>query len=84
MWLKGLHGAAFLGIPGMVSSVLEMKEWDVNAEDCIGLMALEYLPEDTRRPYGCYYSERISIPTGRTPAMAKRYSHGQLRTGIRQ
>ena len=36
----GLHGVAFLGIAGIVSTVLEMKEWDVNASDCIGITAL--------------------------------------------
>ena len=38
----GLHGASFLGIPAMVSAVLEMKEGDVNAEDCMGMMALTW------------------------------------------
>jgi len=32
-------------------SVLEMMEWDVNTEDCIGLMApLGYLPSEPKRP----------------------------------
>ena len=30
---SGLHGVAFLGIGWIVSEVLEMKEWDVNAHD---------------------------------------------------
>jgi len=36
----GLHGAAFLGIAAIISTVLEMKEWDVNAFDCNGMTAL--------------------------------------------
>ena len=38
----GLHGAAFLGIEGIVSRVLEMKEWDVNAYDCTGMTPLTW------------------------------------------
>ena len=38
----GLHGVAFLGIEGIVSAVLEMKEWDLNACDCIGVTALAW------------------------------------------
>jgi len=38
----GLHGAAFLGIPGIFSAVLVMKEWDINAEDCMGMTALAW------------------------------------------
>ena len=36
----GLHGVAFLEIGGIVSTILEMKEWDVNANDCMGMTAL--------------------------------------------
>ena len=36
----GLHGAAFLGIAETVSTMLEMKEWDANAYDCMGMTAL--------------------------------------------
>ena len=39
---SGLHGVAFLGIGGIVSTVLEMKEWDVNACDCMGMTALTW------------------------------------------
>ena len=38
----GLHGVAFLGIAGIVSTVLEMKEWEVNAHDCVGMAALTW------------------------------------------
>jgi len=38
----GLHGAAFLGIAGIIPTVLEMKEWDVNAEDCNRMTALAW------------------------------------------
>jgi len=38
----GLHGAAFLGIAGIISTVLEMKEWDVNAFDCNRMTALAW------------------------------------------
>ena len=38
----GLHGVAFLGVAGMVSAVLEMQEWDVNAGDCRGITALAW------------------------------------------
>ena len=36
----GLHGAAFLGIAEIVAAILETKECDVNATDCIGHTAL--------------------------------------------
>ena len=36
----GLHGISFLGIAEVVVGVLEMKEWDVNAADCMGITAL--------------------------------------------
>ena len=36
----GLHGVAFLGIEGIVSAVLGMKKWDVNADDCMQMTAL--------------------------------------------
>ena len=36
----GLHAVAFLGIMEIVAPVLEMKEWDVNAVDCMGSTAL--------------------------------------------
>ena len=39
---SGLHGVAFLEIGGIVSTVLEMKEWDVNANDCMGMTALSW------------------------------------------
>ena len=38
----GLHGAAFLGITEIVSTVLEMKECNVNAADYIGMTALTW------------------------------------------
>ena len=38
----GLHGASFLGITEIVAGVLEMKEWDVNARDCVGATALTW------------------------------------------
>src|SRR5205807_1219795 len=38
----GLHAVAFLGIVGIVSSILEMKEWDVNATDSCGCTALTW------------------------------------------
>jgi len=42
MRFAGLHGAAFLGIVGIVAAVLEVKEWDVNATDCTGSTALAW------------------------------------------
>jgi len=36
----GLHGVSFLGIVEMVSSVLEMRDWDLNESDCMGCTAL--------------------------------------------
>jgi len=39
---SGLHGVAFFGIGWIVSDVLEMKEWDVNAHDCVGMTALTW------------------------------------------
>ena len=38
----GLHGIAFLGIAGIVPAVLEMRDWDVNAYDCMGMTALTW------------------------------------------
>ena len=38
----GLHGVAFLEIGGIFSTVLGMKEWDVNAKDCVGMTALTW------------------------------------------
>ena len=42
MGFTGLHGASFLGIAEIVAGVLEMKEWDVNARDCMGNTALTW------------------------------------------
>jgi len=36
----GLHAVAFLGISEIFAAVLQMKEWDVNAADCMGSTAL--------------------------------------------
>ena len=36
----GLHGVAFLGVVEIVTAILDMKEWDVNAADCMGSTAL--------------------------------------------
>ena len=41
----GLHEAAFHGIPGIFSAVLETKEWNVNANDCMGVTALSWAAE---------------------------------------
>ena len=38
----GLHGVAFLGIAGVVSALLDMKEWGANAFDCMGMTALTW------------------------------------------
>ncbi|KAG0632831.1 ankyrin repeat-containing domain protein [Tuber brumale] len=38
----GLHGVSFLGLGGIVSAVLEIKEWDMNATDCTGSTALTW------------------------------------------
>jgi len=38
----GLHAIAYLGITGIVSAVLEIKEWDINAYDCMGMTALTW------------------------------------------
>ena len=39
---RGLHGVAFLGIWGIVSTLLDMKEWDVNGSDCMVMTALTW------------------------------------------
>jgi len=39
---SGLHGGAFLGIVEILSTALEMKKWDVNACDCMGMTALTW------------------------------------------
>ena len=38
----GLHGAAFLGMAEILATLLEMKESDVNAYDCVGNTALTW------------------------------------------
>ena len=38
----GLHGVAFLGIAEIVAAVLQMKEWEYNAVDCMGSTALTW------------------------------------------
>jgi len=38
----GLHGVAFLGIAEIVAALLETREWDVNAVDCMGSTALTW------------------------------------------
>ena len=38
----GLHGVAFLGIVEIAAVVLDMKEWDINAADCMGNTALTW------------------------------------------
>ena len=38
----GLHGGAFLGIAEIVTALLAMKEWDINAADSIGRTALAW------------------------------------------
>ena len=42
MGFTGLHAVSFLGVAEIVADVLEMKEWDVNASDCIGHTALTW------------------------------------------
>ena len=42
MGFTGLHGVSFLGIVEMVAPTLEMREWDVNATDCMGSTALTW------------------------------------------
>jgi len=41
----GLHGAALFGIVEIFAVVLEMKEWDINAGDCLGSTALTLAAE---------------------------------------
>jgi len=41
----GLHGAAFLGIAEIFSTALEMKKWDFNAYDYMGMTALTWAAE---------------------------------------
>ena len=36
----GLHGVTFLGIWGIVSTILDMKKWDVNRSGCMVMTAL--------------------------------------------
>ena len=38
----GLHGVSFLGIAEMAASALKIREWDVNAMDCMGMTALTW------------------------------------------
>jgi len=41
----GLHGAALLGIADIFSTVLDMKEWDINASSGVGLTAIALAAE---------------------------------------
>ena len=46
----GLHGVAFLGLAEILAAVLELKEWDVNATDCLQNTALTWAArKDTGR-----------------------------------
>ena len=45
----GLHVVGFLGVVEIAAAVLEMKEWDVNATDCMGSTALTWA---ARNGYG--------------------------------
>jgi len=38
----GLHGAAFIGVMGIVTAILKIKDWDINATDSIGSTALTW------------------------------------------
>ena len=42
---SGLHGGAFLGIVEIHSTLLGMKECDVNGSDCMGMIALKWASE---------------------------------------
>ena len=66
----GLHGVAFLGIAEIVAAVLEMKEWDVNAADCMRTTALTWATRRGHKEIVKALLEREDInPTqdGRTP-----------------
>lgn len=63
-----VHGVACLRIWGVVPTVSDMKEWDVNGYSCMGMTA------PTRAP----------IPTRQTPNMGKHHSRGRPTTDMRR
>ena len=79
----GLHGVAFLGIAEIVAAVLEMKEWDVNATDCMGSTALTWATRRGQEEVAKVLLERedidpnqIDAREGRTPlSWAAEYGH---------
>jgi len=83
----GLHGAAFVGIVEILTAVLEIEEWDVNASDIIRdrLFALAFrvfgrLTRDISNQM--YRSPKVAITIdGRTPLMwaAERGHEGAVR-----
>jgi len=62
----GLHGAAFFGIAEIVAAVLDMKEWDVNATDCLGNTALTWAAEQGHERVVNMLLEREDVNPDRT------------------
>jgi len=81
----GLHGAAFFGITEIVSPVLEMRERDVNADDCIGMTALTWSSAKGHEGVVKMLLEREDVnPNQEDTYMAERHSRWRLRAGTQE
>jgi len=60
---SGLHGVSFLGIEWIVSTILEMKEWDLSACDCMGMTALTWATRNGHEKVLKMLTERKDICT---------------------
>jgi len=58
---SGLHGASFFGVVEIVACVLEMKEWDVNATDCLGRTALTWAAREGHQEVVKMFLERDDV-----------------------
>ena len=72
----GLHATAFFGIVGILSAVLEIKKWDVNAYDCMGMTPLTWVAERGHEEVVKMllkqeeiYPDRADTRYGRTPLL---------------
>ena len=82
----GLHGASFLGAVEIVAGVLDMKEWDVNATDCMGSTALIWAAGKGFEQVVKIFLEREDTnpdQRDKTPNMAERHSRGRLGWGMK-
>ena len=82
----GLHGVAFLGIAGIVSTLLEIKEWNVNADDCMGMTAFTWAVGRGHEEVVRMLLEREDVNPGQTSTLygrtplwwATKNGHGRI------